>query len=164
MKTIITGGAGFIGSNASARFLKRGHQVVVIDSLAREGVGKNLEWLRTQGTLEFLQVDVRNGSERARVFREHRDADQVLHLAAQVAVTTSVASPREDFEINALGTFNVLEAMRQTGMSAPVIYASTNKVYGEMTSVGVAEKDGRYAYQALPTGVSEENNLDFHSP
>jgi CDP-paratose 2-epimerase len=164
MKTIITGGAGFIGSNASARFLKRGHQVVVIDNLAREGVGKNLEWLRTQGTLEFLQVDVRNGTELASVFRQHQDADQVLHLAAQVAVTTSVRSPREDFEINALGTFNVLEGMRGAGMAAPLIYASTNKVYGEMTSVGVVETDGRYAYQSLPSGVSEQHNLDFHSP
>jgi len=164
MKTIVTGGAGFIGSNASSRYLKRGHRVVVIDSLARDGVRKNLEWLRSQGDLEFHQLDIRDGSQLADLFRLHRDADQVLHLAAQVAVTTSVVSPREDFEINALGTFNVLEAMRQAGMTAPVIYASTNKVYGEMTSVGVAEKDGRYAYQALPTGVSEENNLDFHSP
>ena len=100
----------------------------------------------------------------AACFREHRDADQVLHLAAQVAVTTSVKNPREDFEINALGTFNVLEAMRQSGMRAPLIYSSTNKVYGEMTSVGTVERNGRYDYQSLPTGVSEEHNLDFHSP
>ncbi len=100
----------------------------------------------------------------SRVFREHRDADQVLHLAAQVAVTTSVRNPREDFEINALGTFNVLEAMRQSNIGAPLIYASTNKVYGEMTSVGTVERNGRHDYQAMPTGVSEEHNLDFHSP
>jgi CDP-paratose 2-epimerase len=164
MKTIITGGAGFIGSNASSRFLKRGHRVVVIDNLARDGVQKNLEWLRQQGDLEFHQVDIRDGVQLARLFRQHGDAGQVLHLAAQVAVTTSVLAPREDFEINALGTFNVLEAMRLAGMNAPIIYASTNKVYGEMTSVGVIEKDGRYAYQSLPMGVSEEHNLDFHSP
>ncbi len=165
MKTIITGGAGFIGSNASSRYLKRGHQVVVVDSLARDGVGENLEWLRSHGAaLEFRQVDIRDGDGINRVFRDHRDADQVLHLAAQVAVTTSVKEPREDFEINALGTFNVLEAMRQSNMRAPIIYSSTNKVYGEMTSVGVTERNGRYDYQALPTGVSEEHNLDFHSP
>jgi CDP-paratose 2-epimerase len=164
MKTIVTGGAGFIGSNGSSRYLKRGHHVVVIDNLARDGVQKNLEWLRPQGQLEFHQIDIRNYSQLERVFLQHRDADQVLHLAAQVAVTTSVLAPREDFEINALGTFNILEAMRQAGMTAPVIYASTNKVYGEMTSVGVAEKDGRYAYQSLPKGVSEDNHLDFHSP
>jgi len=164
MKTIITGGAGFIGSNASSRYLNRGHEVVVVDNLARDGVQKNLEWLRGQGSLEFHQLDIRDGEQLARLFRRHRDADQVLHLAAQVAVTTSVRAPREDFEINALGTFNVLEAMRGAGMTAPVIYASTNKVYGEMTSVGVVEKNGRYGYQSLPSGVSEEHCLDFHSP
>ena len=164
MKTIVTGGAGFIGSNASSRYLQRGHQVVVVDNLCRDGAANNLEWLRPQGALEFHRVDIRDVSELARLFREHRDAGQVLHLAAQVAVTTSVRSPREDFEVNALGTFNVLEAMRQSGMVAPLIYASTNKVYGEMTSVGVVEKSGRYAYQSLPSGVSEEHTLDFHSP
>ena len=164
MKTIITGGAGFIGSNASSRYLARGHRVVVIDNLARDGVRENLEWLKPQGQLEFHQVDIRNWDALSRVFHQHRDADQVLHLAAQVAVTTSVKNPREDFEINACGTFHVLEAMRQSGMKAPLIYSSTNKVYGEMTTVGVVERDGRYDYKSLPNGVSEENNLDFHSP
>jgi CDP-paratose 2-epimerase len=88
----------------------------------------------------------------------------VLHLAAQVAVTTSVTAPREDFEINALGTFNVLEAVREAGITAPLLYSSTNKVYGEMTDVGVGEQNGRYGYQTLPSGVSEHRNLDFHSP
>jgi CDP-paratose 2-epimerase len=165
MKTIITGGAGFIGSNATSRYLRRGHQVVVVDNLSRDGVGENLDWLRSLGgELEFHQIDVRESADVSRVFREHRDADQVLHLAAQVAVTTSVRNPREDFEINALGTFNVLEAMRQSNIGAPLIYASTNKVYGEMTSVGTVERNGRHDYQALPTGVSEKHNLDFHSP
>jgi CDP-paratose 2-epimerase len=164
MKTIITGGAGFIGSNAASRCLKRGDQVVVVDNLSRPGVLKNLEWLRPQGSLEFAKVDVRDSEELSRLFREHRDADRVLHLAAQVAVTTSVLSPREDFEVNALGTFNVLEAMRLAHLTAPVIYSSTNKVYGEMTDVGVVETQGRYAYKTLPGGVSEERNLDFHSP
>jgi CDP-paratose 2-epimerase len=164
MKTIVTGGAGFIGSNATSRYLRRGHQVVVVDNLAREGVCENLEWLRPLGALEFYQIDVRDKKGIRDVFHEHRDADRILHLAAQVAVTTSVRDPREDFEINALGTFNVLEAMRLSGMRAPLIYSSTNKVYGEMTGVGVVERDGRYDYQSLPSGVSEEHNLDFHSP
>ncbi len=164
MKTIVTGGAGFIGVNAAARYQKRGHRVVVIDNLSRDGVQTNLDWLRSQGPVEFHQVDIRNDAALLATFEKHADADQVLHLAAQVAVTTSVVSPREDFEINALGTFNVLEAMRRSGMSAPLIYSSTNKVYGEMTSVGVQEENGRYAYNSLPSGVSEEHNLDFHSP
>ncbi len=164
MKIIITGGAGFIGANAASRCLKRGDQVVVIDNLSRDGVRKNLEWLQPQGALEFLKLDIRNADELARAFRQHRDADRVLHLAAQVAVTTSVRDPREDFEINALGAFNVLEAMRLAHMDAPIVYSSTNKVYGEMASVGVVEAGGRYAYQSAPFGVSEEHNLDFHSP
>ena len=165
MKTIITGGAGFIGSNAASRYLQRGHDVVIIDNLAREGVRKNLDWLRSQqGSLQFVQLDVRDAERLAGIFREHRDADQVLHLAAQVAVTTSVTAPREDFEVNALGTFNVLESMRLAGTKAPVLYASTNKVYGEMTGLAVEERNGRYAYTSLPEGVSETHNLDFHSP
>ncbi len=164
MKTIITGGAGFIGSNAASRCLRRGHQVVIVDNLCREGVRKNLEWLRSQGTFEFVPLDIRDAGAIEALFRQHRDADQVLHLAAQVAVTTSVTDPRHDFEVNALGTFNVLEAMRLAGMTAPILYSSTNKVYGEMTDVGVIEKDGRYSYRTLPFGVSEDRNLDFHSP
>ena len=164
MKIIITGGAGFIGSNAASRYLRRGFDVVLVDNLGREGVGKNLDWLRTQGPLDFVRLDIRHGEELARLFHQHRDADRVLHLAAQVAVTTSVIDPREDFEINALGTFNVLEAMRHAKMSAPILYSSTNKVYGEMTEVGVVEKGGRYGYQSLPFGVPEDRILDFHSP
>ena len=164
MKTIITGGAGFIGSNAASRYLRRGDQVVVIDNLCRQGVRKNLDWLRPQGKLEFIELDIRNYDELARVLREHRDAGQVLHLAAQVAVTTSVTDPREDFEINALGAFNVLEAVRNARITAPVLYSSTNKVYGEMTEVGTEERGGRYAYRSLPYGVPENRLLDFHSP
>src|SRR5207253_2043829 len=117
---------GFIGSNAASRYLRRGDDVVVIDNLGRDGVQKNLDWLRPQGSLEFHRTDIRDAKELVRVFQEHRDADQVLHLAAQVAVTTSVTDPREDFDTNALGTFNVLEAMRQAKMSAPILYSSTN--------------------------------------
>ncbi len=164
MKAIITGGAGFIGSNAASRYLRRGDQVVIVDNLSREGVERNLDWLRGQGSFDFVRMDIRQGDELAGLFRRHGDAGRVLHLAAQVAVTTSVTAPREDFEINALGTFNVLEAMRQSGMTAPILYSSTNKVYGEMTDVGVVERDGRYIYQMLPDGVTEHTNLDFHSP
>ena len=164
MKTIITGGAGFIGSNAASRYLQRGHHVVVVDNLCREGVEKNLEWLRPEGALDFVELDIRDAKGLARLFREHRDCDRVLHLAAQVAVTTSVTDPRADFEVNALGTLNVLEAMRQAGITAPILYSSTNKVYGEMTEIGVVEQQGRYTYKSLPSGVAEEQNLDFHSP
>jgi CDP-paratose 2-epimerase len=164
MKTIITGGAGFIGSNAASRYLQRGERVVLVDNLCREGVEKNLDWLQSQGSLEFVRLDIRDADGLAGLFRDHRDCDRVLHLAAQVAVTTSVTNPRADFEVNALGTFNVLEAMRLAGISAPILYSSTNKVYGEMTEVGVAEQQGRYGYRSLEFGVAEGQNLDFHSP
>lgn len=163
-KVIITGGAGFIGANAASRYLRRGGEVVCIDNLSRPGAQMNLEWLRTQGALTFSQTDVRDAAATRDVFAEHRDAKLVLHLAGQVAVTTSVADPRADFEANALGTLNVLEALRSARMRAPLFYASTNKVYGGMEGAHVVERGGRYDYEALPEGVGEEQPLDFHSP
>ncbi len=164
MKIIITGGAGFIGSNAASRCLKRGDDVVVVDDLSRPGVDRNLAWLEGQGKLNFAKIDIRNASEIEELFKKHRDTNAVLHLAGQVAVTTSVIDPRTDFEINALGTLNVLEGVRKAEIKAPFIYSSTNKVYGGMEDVGVVERDGRYVYRDLPNGVSEARGLDFHSP
>jgi CDP-paratose 2-epimerase len=164
MKVVITGGAGFIGCNAASRFLQRGDEVVVLDNLSRKGTRANLEWLRPQGRLTFVDADIRDAAKSAAAFREHRDTALILHLAAQVAVTTSVSDPRLDFEINLLGTLNALEAARLGGISAPFIYSSSNKVYGEMNDIAIAQDDGRCAYVDLRYGVSEERNLDFHSP
>lgn len=164
MKILITGGAGFIGCNAAYRHIHRGDQVVLVDNLSRPGASQNLEWLRSQGPLIFEKADVRNQEQITKVFREHRDAKAVLHLSAQVAVTTSVTDPRSDFEINTRGTFNVLEAVRLEGIDAPFIYSSTNKVYGQMEGAKVIEGDTRYAYRDLPGGVPETRPLDFHSP
>ena len=163
-KWIITGGAGFIGCHAAARFHAAGDQVVVVDNLSRRGADANLEWLRGQGVTDFVKADIRDAEAMRRVVAEHADADAVLHLAAQVAVTTSVADPRADFDINALGTFNVLEAVRLAGGGPAVIYSSTNKVYGNLEHVRVVERGGRYAYEDLPDGVDESEPLDFHSP
>ena len=169
VKIIVTGGAGFIGSNAASRYLKRGDDVVVIDDLSRPGVDRNLAWLEAQtkegrGKLTFLKIDIRKADDIERAFQKHADAGAVIHLAGQVAVTTSVIDPRTDFEINALGTLNVLEGARKAKMKAPFIYSSTNKVYGGMEDVGVVENEGRYVYRDLPNGVSETRGLDFHSP
>ena len=164
MKSMIIGGAGFIGSNVVHRLLKNGEDVVVVDNLSRRGSERNLEWLQSQGDFEFIKEDIRNYDALKRIFRQHKDVDVVYHEAAQVAVTTSVVNPREDFEINALGTFNVLEAIRETGISPIVLFASTNKVYGGLEHIKVVEKGTRYAYENLPNGVSENEQLDFHSP
>jgi CDP-paratose 2-epimerase len=164
MKVIITGGAGFIGCNAAARALKRGDEPVVIDNLSRPGTELNLNWLHKLGLRHFLRTDLRNARETQLAIDSHQDASLVLHLAGQVAVTTSVADPRLDFEGNALATFNVLEAMRLGGSSAPLFYASTNKVYGGMEDLEICMKDGRYGYAHQSSGISEERGLDFHSP
>jgi len=161
---LISGGAGFIGSNFTAKLLARGENVTLFDNLSRAGARMNLEWLReTYGDHSFKLIigDVRD----PQATRDAaKDANVIIHLAAQVAVTTSVTKPREDFEINALGTFNMLEAARASRHSPIIIYASTNKVYGEMTDVPVEEGDSQYRYQNLPWGVSESQPLDFHSP
>ncbi len=165
MKSIIFGGAGFIGANAAARHLEAGDEVVVVDNLMRDGSRKNLRYLQSLGgKLRLETVDIRDRAAVESVVERHRDADRILHLAAQVAVTTSVVDPRTDFEINVLGSLNILEAMRRFEISAPVLYSSTNKVYGEMTQLGVELQGDRYGYADLPHGISEERNLDFHSP
>ncbi len=163
-KTIlITGGAGFIGVNAARRFAKEGWQVTVFDNFARKGSELNFSLLQKDfPEVKLIRGDVRSMEDLTKALAEPFNV--VLHLAAQVAVTTSVVKPREDFEINALGTFNLLEAVRNCPRPPIVLYASTNKVYGGLESVGVVEQDKRYAFASLAKGVSEEQGLDFHSP
>ena len=164
-KWIITGGAGFIGCHAASRFHRAGDHVVVVDNLSRRGADANLAWLRGQGITDFVRLDIRDQAGVEQLLERHADADAVLHLAGQVAVTTSVLDPRSDFEVNALGTLNILEAVRlRAGGRPAVLYSSTNKVYGHLDHVRVVERDGRYGYEDLPFGVAETEPLDFHSP
>jgi CDP-paratose 2-epimerase len=164
MKILITGGAGFIGVNSANYFVQKGHRVVIFDNLSRDGSEKNLEWIQSHCKVDFFRGDLRKFVDLVDVFGNNGKFDLVLHLAAQVAVTTSVIDPYEDFEINALGTFNLLEATKRYSPNATFIYSSTNKVYGEMEDLNIVEKDGRYIYSDLPEGVDENRNLDFHSP
>jgi CDP-paratose 2-epimerase len=161
---LITGGAGFIGSNLAHRLVGEGHEVTIYDDLSRPGARRNLEWLLAEPgptTPRLVQGDLRDFD----LLRRAADgAQRIYHLAGQVAVTTSVADPRADFESNALGTFNALEAARQTGDNPIFLYSSTNKVYGGMEGVRTVEEASRYRYADLPDGVSEEQPLDFHSP
>jgi CDP-paratose 2-epimerase len=164
MKVVITGGAGFIGSNAARRHLERGDAVVIIDNLSRAGGEANLAWLRELGRpFVFLHEDVRGAVPMERIFRDHADASLVLHLAGQVAVTTSVQDPRSDFDVNASGTLNVLEGMRRAQSQATLIYASTNKVYGGLAGVRSIVRNGRHEFASVD-GISEDQPLDFHSP
>ncbi len=161
---LITGGAGFIGANYAARLLARGERVTLYDNLSRRGAERNVAWLRERFGEHAFRLVVGDVRDAALLTAEVREADVVVHLAAQVAVTTSVRQPRLDFEVNALGTFNVLEAARLSPRNPLVIYASTNKVYGGMEEVGVVEEETRYRYADLPHGVPETQPLDFHSP
>ena len=165
MKIIVTGGAGFIGSHLVETFADKGNTLVVIDDLSRRGSECNLEELqRLVPGLTFIRADIRDREKVEEAFRRHSDCGAVFHMASQVAVTTSVQNPRHDFTVNALGTFNILEAVRAYAPEAAVVYASTNKVYGAMDDVAIELRGTRYVYRDLPDGAAEDRPLDFHSP
>jgi CDP-paratose 2-epimerase len=148
-RILITGGAGFLGVNAAAHMIERGWHATVLDNLSRRGAERNLRWLVTKHPTQmtFIKQDIRN----AGALAEHvKDQDAILHLAAQVAVTTSLVDPETDFDVNARGTLNMLEATRKHNHDAPFIFASTNKVYGKLD-----HKSGP---------CRETQPLDFHSP
>ena len=148
-RILITGGAGFLGVNATLHLIADGWQATVLDNLSRPGTERNLKWLITQHPAQttFIKEDVRNASAMA----EHvKNQDAILHLAGQVAVTTSLLDPGTDFDVNARGTLNLLEAARLHNPEAPFVFASTNKVYGKLDRNNVACK--------------ESQPIDFHSP
>lgn len=164
-KHLVIGGAGFIGSNLANYLLSNGEDVIVADNLSRHGSEHNLSWLQeTYPKLRFAKCDVRNRDETDALLHSSPPVDVVYHLAAQVAVTTSVTDPRLDFDINALGTFNVLESLRHMDEPPVLIFASTNKVYGGMEQIRIEEHESRYDYADYPEGIDEAFPLDFHSP
>jgi len=160
---LITGGAGFIGANLANRLLAAGQRVTIFDDFSRPGIDRNVAWLRnTHG--DTVHIVTGSVTDAAATSEAVAGAEVVYHLAGQTAVTTSVTDPRRDFEINALGTLNVLEAARLAGHQPIVLYSSTNKVYGGMDDVAVEEGETRYRYVDLPNGAGEDQPLDFHSP
>jgi CDP-paratose 2-epimerase len=163
-KILITGCAGFIGSHLTRHFLDKGNSVVGIDNLSRNGCTTNLDLLLKHKEFNFFKEDIRAFESILKIFKANGPFDMVIHEAGQVAVTTSVINPREDFEINALGTFNILEATRLYSPKAFFQFASTNKVYGKMENMGVLERNGRYEYENAKNGISEDYGLDFYSP
>ena len=168
MNILITGGAGFIGSNLTDYFLRKGDEVTVFDNLSRKGTEKNLEWLKNnhKKRLNFIKGDIRKFDQ---VLSSVKDIDAVFHCCAQTAVTTSIKNPREDFEINALGTFNVLEAARLSNSNPVVFFCSTNKIYGNnVNKIPLAEKETRYEFvdPKFKNGIPEDFPTDAneHTP
>tara|TARA_R110000787_G_scaffold242588_1_gene348633 strand:+ start:1836 stop:2861 length:1026 start_codon:yes stop_codon:yes gene_type:complete len=163
MRLLITGGCGFLGSNLASDAISRGEEVLVFDNLSRSGSRKNLEWLQSQGKLIFEHGDIRNQNDITRVVQSFKP-DAIFHLAGQVAMTTSISNSRLDFEINVLGTINLLEAVRYNVPNASVVYSSTNKVYGDLEQYSYNETESRYECIEKPNGFAENTQLDFHSP
>jgi CDP-paratose 2-epimerase len=163
LKLLITGGCGFLGSNLATHAIKHGDELTVFDSLYGNGSINNLQWLRTQGNFRFIHGDIRNQNDITKIIQETMP-DAIFHLAGQVAMTTSISNPRMDFEVNALGSHNLLEAVRQYAPGTAVIYSSTNKIYGNLENYTYRETDTRYECPDRPNGFDETTPLDFHSP
>lgn len=163
MKYLITGGCGFIGSNLAAEVLKRGEQLIVFDNLFRHGSSSNLEWLKSKGDFSYYPFDIRNNNDVETVIKKEKP-DIVFHLAGQVAMTTSIENPRLDFEINAMGTFNLMDSLRKYASDAMVLYSSSNKVYGDFKDLTFIEGKTRFSCKEYPQGFDESIPLDFHSP
>jgi len=164
MKVLITGGVGFVGTNAAKSFLEQGWEVVIFDNCLRPGSDHNLADLGKCGEFELVKADIRDTEAVDGFAQEHADADFVIHLAAQVAVTHSVLDPRHDFAVNALGTLNLLESLRKIQFAGLLLYTSTNKVYGKLEHVPIAERLGGYSFRDLDCGVDETMPLDFYAP
>ena len=163
MKLLITGGCGFLGSNLASDAIARGDELVVFDSLYRNGSRDNLLWLQGQGKFIFEHGDIRNQNDITRIVHSFKP-DVIFHLAGQVAMTTSISNPRMDFEVNVMGTLNLLEAVRLYAPEAAVVYSSTNKVYGDLEQYTYRETDTRYECIECPNGFDEMTQIEFHSP
>jgi CDP-paratose 2-epimerase len=172
MNALITGGCGFVGSNLAAYLLEQEEHVTntvtVFDNLSRHGASANLTWLRTLSTAErnpvaFIHGDIRNAFDVEAAIKQVKP-DAIFHLAGQVAMTTSIASPRRDFEINVVGSINVLETVRQYSPATAIVYASSNKVYGNLDHLDLVEMETRYQPRTLLNGVDELTAIEFHTP
>jgi CDP-paratose 2-epimerase len=163
---LITGGCGFIGTNLAARLLSSGQSVHVFDNLSRPGVHRNLDWLRAKYG-KLLHVETADVRDYSAIKRAVDNASQIFHFAAQVAVTTSITEPILDFQVNIQGTLNILEAIRTGSNKPPLVFTSTNKVYGDLKDILLRKKGIRYEpidSMLLSKGVNEKRSLNFHSP
>lgn len=163
MNILITGGCGFLGSNLAFYGMKNGYKITVFDNLSRRGSIDNLKWLQLSGDIQFSFGDIRNKND-VEVLIKKNKFDAIYHLAGQVAMTTSIENPYNDFEVNTIGTINVLDTIRKYSKDTIVIYSSTNKVYGDLEQFYFDETDTRYICNEHPNGFDESIMLDFHSP
>lgn len=163
MKLLVVGGCGFLGSNLASHGIEIGYDVTVFDNLSRLGAASNLEWLKTKGTFEYIHGDTRNKNDVENLIKDGQ-FDAVFHLAGQVAMTTSIANPYKDFQINTVGAINLLDSIRKYSPQTAVFFSSTNKVYGDLENYTYEETDTRYKCLEFPNGFDETVPLDFRSP
>ena len=163
MKYMITGGCGFLGSNIASQILKQNDRLLIYDNLSRVGSEKNLKWLKTLNSFEFINDNINNFETLSNIVKKYQP-DVIYHLAGQVAMTTSIKNPRLDFVTNVLGSLNILESVRLFSPNTIVIYSSTNKVYGDFEYLHFDETDTRFICKEFPNGFDESMYLDFHSP
>ena len=163
MKLLVVGGCGFLGSNLASYGIKKGYEVTVADNLSRLGASDNLLWLKSLGLEKYVHIDTRNKND-VEVLIKDGKFDAVFHLAGQVAMTTSIANPYKDFEINTMGAINLLDSIRKYSPNTAIFFSSTNKVYGDLENYTYEETNTRYKCLEFPNGFDESVPLDFRSP
>lgn len=163
MKLLINGGCGFLGANLAAHAISEGIDLTIIDNLSRKGAVDNLSWLKVKGDFRFITEDVRHREHMAGIIKDIKP-DVIFHVAGQVAMTTSLENPFYDFSVNALGSFNVLDAVRMYSPYSRILFSSTNKVYGDLEQYHYTETNTRYICDEYPAGYDESLPLCFHSP
>ena len=163
MKILITGGCGFLGSNLAAYGIKSGYEVIIVDNFYRLGSRTNLDWLKSLGNFNFHEIDVANYDGIKKVFHTEMP-DFVFHLAGQTAMTTSLETPLKDFEINTIGSLNILESIKSINNNCKAIYASSNKIYGDLGYVKINETNLRYEAPEFRDGFTESMKIDFSTP
>ncbi|GHU70264.1 CDP-paratose 2-epimerase [Clostridia bacterium] len=162
-KLLITGGCGFLGSNLAQYGIQHGYDVCVFDNLSRIGASQNLKWLQSIGKFTFIHGDIRNRNDIETVILDVRPS-AIFHVAGQVAMTSSILDPYKDFQINTMGTVNLLDAVRKYSKDSAILYSSTNKVYGDLEQFHYQETETRYICEQYPDGFPETVDLDFRSP
>lgn len=163
MNILITGGCGFLGSNLASYGINKKYNITIFDNLSRYGSYSNLLWLKEIGDFNFIHGDIRNKNDVENIIKQN-NFDAIFHLAGQVAMTTSIENPYKDFEINSLGTLNILDSVRKYSQNTHIFYSSTNKVYGDLERFNYEETDTRYICKEYNNGFPENINLEFHSP